>query len=305
MGFAIELYAVIVTVLFLIFLVLYILHKKQIFTLSKKLEFLQQRSTRIVLTADFPSDDITVLVNSINKLLESYQQYIGEVEKKESSIKETITNISHDLRTPLTAIRGYTQMLLHSDGMSLEEKEAVEIINERVDALNLLLDQLFEFARLEAGEFELSYDKVNLNALLRTVIASFYRTFEERGITPQLKIAEGTFPFYGDEKAIVRVFTNIIYNALMHGEGDYVISSIEKEGKYVFVFENSTNDIVSTDIDKIFERFYTTDKSRSKKGTGLGLAISQKLMTQMGGTIEARLDGKIFMIETDFPVGVN
>ena len=296
MNFAIELYAVIVTVLFVVFFVFYILHKKQIFTLSEKLHFLQKRTTHTTVTADFPSGDITQLVNSINELLEEYQQYIGELEKKESTVKETITNISHDLRTPLTAIRGYTQVLLHSDSLPSEEKEAVEIINERVNALNMLLDQLFEFARLEAGEFELSQDKVDLNVLLRSVVVSFYQAFEERGITPKLQISEEAFSFYGDEKAIVRVFTNIIYNALAHGDGGYVISSVCEDGKYIFTFQNSTKDIVPADIDKIFDRFYTTDKSRSKKSTGLGLAISRNLVTQMGGTIEARLDGNEFMI---------
>lgn len=293
---AIELYAVVITVLFLVFLVLFLLHKKQIRTLSRKLNFLKQHASHIALTADFPSNDITELVNTINGLLEAEQRHIEELEKKESSVKETITNLSHDLRTPLTAIRGYTQILLHSAHLSDEEKEAVEIIKERVMALTSLLDQLFEFARLEAGEVELLQETVDLNVLLRNVVVSFYRMFEERGLTPQLCIAEEAFMFCGDEKAIARVFTNILYNALRHGEGDYVISSARKDGRYVFSFENSTKDITTDDIEKIFERFYTTDKSRSRKGTGLGLAISQKLVTQMGGSIEARLDGEKFKI---------
>ena len=149
-----------------------------------------------------------------------------------------------------------------------------------------------------------SNEEVDLNALLRSVAVSFYQSFEERGITPQLQIAQEPFWITCDEKAMARVFNNLIYNALAHGDGGYAISSACEGGQYRFVFENTTNTIVPEDMENIFDRFYTTDKSRSKKGTGLGLAISKNLVTQMGGRIEAKLAGKEFRIVVSFPVPV-
>lgn len=302
MKFGLGLYAGVITLFLIIFIWVYILHKRQIRTLREKLKYIQQRTSHIQLTVDFPSKDVTELVDTMNEIFSFYQQQLITLEKKEISVKETITNLSHDLRTPLTVIRGYTQILLNAEALDTEEKDMIEIINERVNALNILMDQLFEFARLEAGEIELSYSRVNLNAILRSVAVSFYQVFEDKGIVPELSIANEPFYFNGDEKAITRVFTNIVYNALTHGEGDYRIISYEEQEKYIFIFQNKAGDIAQSDIDKIFDRFYTTDKSRSKKTTGLGLTISKNLTLQMGGTIEADLEGAEFIIKVCFPV---
>lgn len=302
MELMLEIYAVVITLFSLLFLTLYLLHKKQTRTLGKKLRFVQRRKTNMLLTADFPSKDVNLLVNAMNELLENDRHYIAEMEKKENSVKETITNISHDLRTPLTAIQGYTQMLAASEVLLSEEKEAVAIINERVGALNQMLNQLFEFARLEAGEMKLEAGNVDLNAILKATILSFYHNFEERLETPEFEIADEKFMFYGDENAITRIFTNIIYNALVHGKDAYKIRSFRQEGYYIFCFQNRTTDILKEDMEQLFERFYTTDKSRTKKTTGLGLTIAQKLTQQMGGQIQAELENEIFKITIRFPI---
>ena len=148
-------------------------------------------------------------------------KYIHYKKKDEARSKETITNLAHDLRTPVTAIQGYTQMLLQSPELSEEDLDAAVIINERLNVLNQLLNQLFEFARIEADEMEFSYTTFDLNAVLRSVAVSFFKSFEERKIIPALSIAEISFPFYGDEKAVTRIFENIISNALSHGKSDY------------------------------------------------------------------------------------
>jgi signal transduction histidine kinase len=119
------------------------------------------------LTADFSSKDIYELVNSINDLLNEYQKSIRDAEKKNLAVKETITNIAHDLRTPLTAISGYSQMLLKSPNLKPQDVENVSVILERINALNMLLNQLFEFARLESGEIRFTNTNVNLNAILK------------------------------------------------------------------------------------------------------------------------------------------
>lgn len=300
-----EIYAVIITVLFLISFFLFILYKKQIYTLKKKIKFLNVRDTHIRLTSNLPSEDVAGLVNAINDLLMSNENIINNLEQHENSVKETITNVSHDLRTPLTAIRGYSQMLLSSDELGQEEREIVEIIVERSNVLNQLLNQLFVFARIEADEIELSFDRMDLNAVLRSTLVSFYQTFEKQNIEPLLDIPEVPFPFLGDENALARIFSNILSNALIHGSGNYKVSSYVKNSNYVIRFENTARDIEVSDLDKIFDRFYTTDKSRSKKTTGLGLAISKKMVEKMSGSIHADLNNNVFSVIVQFPVMEN
>ena len=285
----------------IIVLSFYLLHRREVTRLSQKLQTLLHSFTHAELTSDFPSSDITDLVNALNELLRVYHKQVYSLQKKDEAIKETITNLAHDLRTPVTAIQGYTQMLLQSPELSEEDLDAVAVINERLNVLNQLLNQLFEFARIEADEMEFSYTTFDLNAVLRSVAVSFFKSFEERKIIPALSIAEISFPFYGDEKAVTRIFENIISNALSHGKSDYHFSSYDDNENYHFSFQNFTDSINESDIDKIFNRFYTTDLSRSRKTTGLGLTIAKNLTVKMGGSISASLNNNVFEIVVCFP----
>lgn len=302
MDLGLLIYAIFTTVSLLVIFFAYLLHRREVKRLGRKIQGLLVRQTHAELTADFPTKDIEELVNSLNDLFKVYREQLYEIEKKDSAVKETITNLAHDLRTPITAILGYTQILLQSNTLSEEDTETVTIIKERLAILNQLLNQLFEFARIEAGEMAFSCSTLDLNAILRSAAVSFFGAFEERKIVPKLNIAEGAFLFIGDEKAITRIFENIIANALAHGDGEYEFSSYKEAECYKFVFQNSTTDIRESDMDKIFERFYTTDQSRSKKTTGLGLTIAKKLTLQMGGTIHATLQKNIFQITVSLPV---
>ena len=295
-------YAVIITALLIFILILFILYKKQIHVLTKKLRFIQERNTHIQLTADLPTEYIGELVNSINELLEANQNYISRMEQHELTVKETITNISHDLRTPLTAIRGYTQMLLTSKRMSTEEIETIKIINDKAKVLESLLSQLFIFARLDAEEIELNLENVDINKVLRSSLTSFFQEFDEKGIEPVLSIPEVPFIICGDINALSRVFSNILSNALIHGKGNYRILSSRENKNYMIQFQNQTSDIEFDDLERIFDRFYTTDKSRSRKTTGLGLAIARRLVEKMGGTIRAELYNDVFSIVIQFPI---
>ena len=245
---ALQIYAIIVTLSLIIVLSFYLLHRREVTRLSQKLQTLLHSFTHAELTLDFPSSDITDLVNALNELLRVYHKQVYSLQKKDEAIKETITNLAHDLRTPVTAIQGYTQMLLQSPELSEEDLDAAVIINERLNVLNQLLNQLFEFARIEADEMDFSYTTFDLNAVLRSVAVSFFKSFEERKIIPVLSIAEISFPFYGDEKAVTRIFENIISNALSHGKSDYHFSSYDDNENYHFSFQNFTDSINESDI---------------------------------------------------------
>ena len=142
-----------------------------------------------------------------------------------------------------------------------------------------LLDQLFEFARIEADELVLAEEAVNLGNVLRDTLALFYNDFCSQDSEPEIQIPDDPFVVTGDTDAFKRIFSNILSNALTHGEGHFSIKAVLTDGAVNITFENRTHSITPDDLPCIFDRFYTTDVSRSRKTTGLGLSIAKRLAT--------------------------
>ena len=278
-----------------------LLLRRQIIRLRQFVETLQEGDTSISVPVDFKTTEVGKLVEELNLLVDKYRKNLSELQHKDEMIKETITNLAHDVRTPLTSIEGYAKILKSGGGLSAGDAEAVDTILERTDTLKRLLNQLFDFARLESDSFEYREIPLDLNAILRKTAVSFYSNFEAKGEEPEIDISEEEFPYVGDPDAVTRVFSNLIFNALVHGKTKYSISSRKEPEAYVFCFQNDAGDITPGDLDRLFDRFYTTDKSRSKKTTGLGLAIAKKIVTHMGGEIKAELDKGLFRIVIRLP----
>ena len=281
-----------------------ILMRQQVIRLRQFVETLQDDDTSITVPVDFQTPEVRELVEEINLLAGRYRKNVAELRRKDETIKETITNLAHDVRTPLTSIEGYAKILRNSapGKLSEEDMEAVNTILERTDTLKRLLNQLFDFARLESDSFEFREEEIDLNAILRKTAVSFYSNFEAKGEEPEILISEEEFPYVGDPDAVTRVFSNIIFNALVHGHTDYSIASRREQEAYVFCFRNDAGDIAPEDLDRLFDRFFTTDKSRTKKTTGLGLAIAKKIVTRMNGEIRAELVEGHFQIVIRFPL---
>ena len=264
--------------------------RRQIIRLRQFIETLQEGDTSITVPIDFQTPEVGKLVDEINLLVDKYRKNISELRRKDETIKETITNLAHDVRTPLTSIEGYAKILKNSGGISEKDLMAVDTILERSDTLKRLLNQLFDFARLESDSFEYHETTIDLNAILRNT-----------GEEPDIQIAEEEFKVLGDADAVTRVFSNIIFNSLVHGKTNYSIASWQEPEAYAFCFRNDAGDIAPEDLDRLFDRFFTTDKSRSKKTTGLGLAIAKKIVTHMGGEIKAELKDGLFGIVIRIP----
>jgi signal transduction histidine kinase len=203
-------------------------------------------------------------------------KYIGG----DRELKEAVTNISHDLRTPLTAICGYID-LLEPEEMTENTKRYLAQIKGRTEALKSLTEELFRYSVVSSVS-EMNYENVNVGKALEEALLSFYGAFGQKNITPQISLPEDAVVRTLDAAALSRVFENIIGNALKYSDGDFYVT-MEKTGK--ITFSNTSAALSSVDVGKLFDRFFTVDSAR--KTTGLGLSIAKLLTERMGGTIFA------------------
>ena len=221
--------------------------------------------------------------------------------EKEQMISDTYTNLSHDIRTPLTSLDGYFQLLEQCDDRE-EQKHYMAIIQERIHSLKEMLEELFLFTKLKNDSFHLELKPCCINQVLKQTIFSYYDEWTGKGIRPEIRITDQLLYIEGNEAALHRMFQNVLKNALDHGAKGIGLSLEEKEGKSLIRIWNEVRDPEKIDPEKVFERFYKADEARSKTSSGLGLSIAKEFADQMHGQIRARLEGRIFYIEICFNI---
>lgn len=249
-------------------------------------------NTLIDVTGDGYAKRLAAEINvQLRKLREQRHRYV----QGDAELKNAVTNISHDLRTPLTAIQGYLD-LLHQAELSEDGARYVEMIKNRAEHLTVLTEELFRYSVLLSEGKELAKEPVVLNAALEESIAGFYAVLTERGIEPEIRMPQEKVVRLLDASALARVFSNLLNNALKYSDGDLAIELTE-EGE--ITFSNTAKDLDEVQVGKLFDRFYTVEAAR--RSTGLGLAIAKTLVEQMGGSISARYEGGRLKIKLYFP----
>ena len=237
------------------------------------------------------------LLSAVNRLLELREADEAEHRRQEHAIRQQISNISHDLRTPLTSILGYLQ-LLEGDSLTAEERrEYLGIVRGRAKALQSLITSFYDLSRLEGGEYPLSREKVDLYHVLSELVAEFYNDFEQSGFDMTVELAPGLPAVTADPAGVLRVFTNLIRNALEHGQKRMSILLYREGETVVSAFSNDAAGLTREDVEHDFDRFFTADKMRTGQSTGLGLAIVKALVGQMGHRVTAALDGEMFTVQ--------
>ena len=244
-----------------------------------------------------PNRAAEALLSAVNRLLELREADEAEHRRQEHAIRQQISNISHDLRTPLTSILGYLQ-LLEGDSLTVEERrEYLGIVRGRAKALQSLITSFYDLSRLEGGEYPLSREKVDLYHVLSELVAEFYNDFEQSGFDMTVELAPGLPAVTADPAGVLRVFTNLIRNALEHGQKRMSIFLYRQEETVVSAFSNDAVGLTREDVEHVFDRFFTADKMRTGQSTGLGLAIVKALVGQMGHRVTAALDGEMFTVQ--------
>ncbi|WP_407272517.1 sensor histidine kinase [Radiobacillus sp. PE A8.2] len=235
----------------------------------------------------------------INQLIQLFKQNQQSIEKREMELKQEITNISHDLRTPLTSIKGFSALLTDPSISEAEREEFLAIIQKKIDHLTMIVDLFYELTQLDSSDKKLIMEKQSLGQIVVETMLMFYDDFEKRELKVELN--EGPVsPVLADNKAIVRIITNIIQNALTYAKSYLEISFVE-EANYVWLRAvNDVDKINVAELQQIFNRTFRLDPSRTGTQLGLGLHIVQQIVDKHGGKAVANVRENEFILEISF-----
>ena len=228
------------------------------------------------------------LADTVNIQLQKLRTEHHRFRQGDTELKNAVTNISHDLRTPLTAICGYLA-LLEKEEKTETVKRYIDIIRNRSEMLTLLTEELFRYSVILSKDSDIAREPVVLNKVLEESIAAAYAALNERNIVPGIQMPEEKVVRMLDRAALSRVFSNLLNNAIKYSEGDLEIT-LRETGEIIFT--NTAHGLNEVEVGKLFDRFFTVESAR--KSTGVGLTIARYLTEQMGGNISAEYDnGKL------------
>ena len=235
------------------------------------------------------------LVTHINRQLQALRRERLRLQTGNDALTVAVTNVSHDLSTPLTAICGYLD-LLEQEPQTEAAARYLAVIRERTDAMRALTEELFRYSVLTATADELHTEPVCLNDVLEQSLAGFYGTLSARGITPSVHLPEEKVIRPLDATALRRVFDNILSNAAKYSDGDLAVA-LAPDGEVTF--SNRASALSRVEAARLFDRFYTVDSARGS--TGLGLSIAKLLTEKLHGTISADYENETLRICIAFP----
>ena len=251
--------------------------------------------TNVLIDISSSDKNVRRLANTINGQLRKLRTERRRFQQGDLELKNAVTNISHDLRTPLTALSGYLE-LLEQEEKSESVNRYIEIMKDRVDILTQLSEELFRYSVIISTKDNITKEQVIINTVLEESIAAFYTVLTERNIVPEIQVSETKVVRMLDRSALSRVFSNLISNVIKYSDGDLKIV-LSENGE--IAFSNMASGLDEIQVGRLFDRFYTVEAAR--KSTGLGLTISKTLVEQMKGTISAIYENNRLSIHIFFP----
>lgn len=286
--------AVVLGIAALVLLIKVNLMKKTAREIREKLPEKLNTDTNTLIDISSNDKDMRALAADLNKQLAVLRSEHLRYSTGDKELKTAITNISHDLRTPLTAVCGYLD-LLEREQLNENSRKYLSIIRERTDAMNALTEELFKYSVIISDNDERGMEDVIVNNVLEDSIMGFYAALCEKGIEPSVSITEKQIVRRLNSADLSRVFSNLMGNALKYSDGDLSVS-LDDNG--VVMFSNTASSLNGIDVGKLFDRFYTVESARSS--TGLGLSIARTLVERMNGTITAEYNDNVLCIQIRF-----
>lgn len=280
----------------MVLLFLFCLQRLEIRSIGKQLDIILSQDSSELVHAE--NGSLSKLIGKINELLKEMQRSRMYYRKKSHHLEQMMTNISHDLRTPMTSAMGYLNLVIHSDLPEAEKEKELRIVEQRLIRLEELIDSFFEFSKMISSDQKPQTEQVNLTEVLQESLANYFDDFcgQEREVI--FRCDWSRLMIESNRNMLLRVFDNLVGNAYKHGTGNLVVTVTQTEN-ICLCFENELH-VQEIDTSAIFDEFYTTDISRTKGNTGLGLAIAKEFTRLLGGTISAEYDGNIFCVKLEF-----
>lgn len=266
---------------------------KQLKEINRELE-----ENRIVKLA-VPDKDAEELLMVVNESLQAIREQKNVYAKREKELKQQIENISHDLRTPLTSMLGYLR-IMETGNMNPEDREDLQTVIRKAERLQELITQFYEYTKVTSVDYSLPLESVEVTKLLREALADAYQELENRQLEVEAQIPQGPLEIMGNINAMQRVLQNLLQNAVRYAKSYLEVSVSERDGEVEISFANDVEDMNVSDVERLFERFYTPDASRTQGSTGLGLTIAKEFVEKMKGSMEAELVGEKLRIVMRF-----
>lgn len=264
-------------------------YRRYIRRLCRHLAFIKKNQTNLNLRSELPYPELERLVGLIGEVMSQTKKMRIDLQKNADRLREDISNLSHDIRTPLTSLDGYVQLL--AEVKTEEERERIyDIIRRRIRSLGDILEELFDYARFGDEDYKLKFEEIDIAKTVLESVIVFYDAFNARGLTPTIEYDETPFMAMSNQQAVHRLVQNIVKNALDHGKKDVKITLKKEEAGFIFECANDVEHPEEIDLEQVFSRFYKADSARSRTSGGLGLAISKSLAELLGASISAALE---------------
>lgn len=301
---------IVIAILLIVIIVLAInmlIRKKQIISMKKQLKNSQDYSYNKQIQLTLIDKDLTDLAVLINKNLDFQKTLKLQHETTERQLKQSISDIAHDLRTPLTVIKGNLQLLLNESSisdaggrLSDAQVEYIKICMEKADVLKQMIDDFFELSVLESDIDEVPVEKINATNLIMQFVLDHEALIREKELTPNIVLPEKTVTMMADAAFVGRMLSNLLNNILKYGNNEFTVGLREEEESVVIYFANEIMHDTKIDVDRLFERTYRADTARKEGSAGLGLYIVKVLAEKQGGSASAHLDGRKLVVELSF-----
>lgn len=274
-------------ILCIYFIFKYINLKKEIMSCHDQIKYIQENNSSMRISSSLHYEPLSKMIELFENQREENKSLYAKHMHQEETIKELISNISHDIRTPLTSIRGYVEMLESAN--KSEQAQYISIITKRLNDMEIMLDSFFLYTKLQTQNKPFVLEKQPVYPLLCDVLLSYYPQLSKIGLEPKIVCEDEGLEGYINEDQMRRVFQNLLMNVIRYGRMPFQIELFRKGNDILCVFSNAVND-EHIDVEHIFDRFYQADHSRGNDGSGLGMAIVKDLCEKMNVAIEAKLE---------------
>lgn len=269
--------------------------------LRRQLIFIREKDSSMRVSVNLELLGNLKLAEEMNRILDDVRNRKSELVKREKLIANAYANLSHDIRTPLTSLDGYVQLLNEAETDEDRDRYS-KIIRERIDTLKELLEDLFTYTKLKNDAYEIELSRLSLRTIVADTVLSYYDVWKDNGVEPEISLTEEVLPIEGNELAVKRILQNITKNAMLHGykKISLRLSRTDNDTAEIAI-SNPVEHPEEIRIDRVFEQFYTVDSAHRQSSSGLGLAIAKEYTERLGGTIAADLSDGIFTVSIKLP----